>query len=350
MRSTHSLKIGLLTVVLIAAGCATLDSVPLAPDAEWLGQRLAAGQYAQAGAALQSWRSRWPDDAGVAVLQQNFDTASAQFRDAAIADARQLVAEQHWADADQRLLAAMQQMPDDEVLKAEYAQFDQQREQQRKQQQLAFDVEYAQRLPVLLQHARTVFELKPQDLNATAQLRNLQESATAIAARLAFSARRAQEQGGLAVAVRNMRLAAALSDDPALAELATQWEQQMNAAAKSAAKAQHMPRSEFADALSALDAALQANQLEAAQATLKRLQAQYGANAQLQQYAQRFEAQRREFVAEAIEQGKRYYSNGDLAHAIESWERAYLFDPGNKDLQDRIDRARKFRAKVESLQ
>jgi len=359
MGSTHSLRILLLLIVrsiivslvLAMSGCATLDSVPLAPDAGWFDVQLAASEYAQAATALQQWRVQRSDDPQLAGLAEKLDTATAQFRSTAITDAQQLRAQQRWADADQRLLVALQQLPDDVELKAEYSQFDTQREQQRQSAQHEFDVAYAQSLPALLQHARAVFELKPQDLNAAAQLKGLQDSANSITARLAQAARRAQQQGDMTAAAQDMRLAAQLSGDAALEQQARQLEQALEKTAqKPQQKSQRAPASVLIDALATLDAALDGNQLDAAQSQLKTLHAKYAGNTQLEQRTQRFESLRHKFVSNAIEQGRRYYSTGDLTKAIEIWEAAYLLDPANADLRDRIDRAQRFRAKVESLQ
>jgi len=351
MGSARSLRVLLLAVMLAGVGCATLDSAPSAPDATWFDAHLAAGQYAQASTALAQWRVQKPDDAQLGDFSQKFDAATAQFRAAAISDAQRLREQQHWAEADQRLLVALQQLPDDAVLKAEYASFDAQREKQRELAQHEFDLGYARGLPLLLQQARGVFELKPQDLNTAAQLKTLQESSNAIAARLAQSARRLQREGDIAAAAQSMRLAAQLSGDAAQEQLAQQLEQAVTKSAQPAhQKAQRSPSSTLADALKAVDAALDANQLDAARSSLKMLQAKYPANAQVQLRTQRYETLRQTFVHNAIEQGKRYYSTGDLANAIDAWEAAYLLDPNNQDLRDRIDRAQRFRAKVESLQ
>jgi len=360
MGSAHSLKVGvpaqllralLLAAALAGAGCATLDSAPSAPDRAWFDAQLSAGQYAQASTALAQWRAQKPDDVQLDDFSHRLDAATAQFHAAAISDAQQLREQQHWADADQRLLVALQQLPNDAVLKAEYASFDAQREKQREQAQHEFDIGYARELPLLLQRARAVFELKPQDLNTAAQLKTLQESANSIAVRLAQSARRSQREGDIAAAAQSMRLAAPLSGDAAQEQQAQQLEQEL---AKTAPplqqKMQHPPPVALTDALKAVDVALAANQLEIARASLKILQAKYPANAQIQLRAQRYETLRQTFVHDAIEKGRRYYSTGDLANAIDTWESAYLFDPGNQDLRDRIDRAQRFRAKVEALQ
>jgi hypothetical protein len=348
----HSLLlIGLLSIALIASGCATLGSGPLAPDTAWFETQLASGQYSQAGNALQRWQAQRPDDPQLPELAKKLEAAQSQLRDAAIADAQQLRAQQHWADADQRLLAALQLLPDDAALKAEYAQFDELREKQRSLTQHEFDLAYARSLPVLLQHARAVYELKPQDTVAATQLKYLQDTASSMVGRLSVAAQRARQQGDMPDALESLRLAAQLSGEQSLGQQARQLEQELaKTQQQSRAKTQRAAVSALAGELAALDELLDKSKLEAAQSQLKILSVKYAGNAQLQQRTQRFERQRQQFVGSAIEQGKRYYSSGDLARAIETWEAAFLLDPGNQDLRDRIDRAQRFRAKVESLQ
>lgn len=348
----HSLLLwALLSIVLATTGCATLDSVPTTPDAGWFDTQVAAGQYAQAANALKQWQSQRPDDPQLAGFANQLDAATTQFRDAAITDAQQLREQQHWADADQRLLAALQQLPEDATLKVEYTQFDELREQQRTQAQHEFDLAYARNLPTLLQHARAVFELKPQDTLAAAQLKSLQDAANSMVGRLSVAAQRARQRGDSQDALESLRLAAQLSGEQSLAQQAQQLEQELaKTQQRSRQKTQRATASTLAAELVTLDALLDKNQLEAAQSRLKTLSAKHAGNAQLAQRAQRFEQQRRQFVSSAIEQGKRYYSSGELAKAIETWEAAFLLDPENQDLHDRIERAQRFRAKVESLQ
>lgn len=351
MGSSRSLRLLLLSLVLLAAGCATQDSVPMAPDAAWFDAQLAASQYAQAGAALQQWRGQYPQDSQLAVFAEKLDAGIAQRRDAAIADAQQLRAQQRWADADQRLLDALQQLPDDAQLKAEYAQFDRMREEQRTLAQHEFDLVYARSLPILQQHARAVFELKPQDTVAAAQLRNLEDAVNSMVGRLSVAAQRARQRGDMQDALESLRLAARLSGEQSLDQQAQQLERELaKTARRPRQKTQSAPASALAGAVAALDDALAKNQLEIAQSQLKALRAKYPGNVQVEQRAQRFEQQRQQFVGAALEQGRRYYSAGDLGKAIDTWEAAYLLDPDNQDLRDRIDRAQRFRAKVESLQ
>lgn len=351
MGSSRSLRPLLLSLVLVAAGCATLNSVPMAPDAVWFDAQLAASQYAQAGDALQQWRERYPQDSQLAVFAEKLDAGTAQLRDAAIADAQQLRVQQRWSDADQRLLDARKQLPNDESLQAEYAQFDQLREEQRALAQHEFDLVYARNLPMLQQHARAVFELKPQDTVAAAQMRTLEDAATSMVGRLSVAAQRARQRGDMQDALESLRLAAQLSGQQSLQQQAQQLERELEKTApRPRQKAQSAPASALASALATLDEALAKNQLDAAQLQLKTLRAKYPGNTQVEQRSLRFEQQRQQFVTTALEEGRRYYSAGDLGKAIESWEAAYLLDPDNQDLRDRIDRAQRFRAKVESLQ
>lgn len=351
MGKSPALKALLLAVIISTAGCATLDNTPQSPDAAWFDSQLSANQYAVASAALKKWKLVQPDDAQLMQMEKDYTAAAAQFRRQAVHDAGELQAQQRWGDADQRLLTAMQQLPDDEAFVVHYRKFDTVREAKRRQAQYDFDVAYAQNLPQMLLSARAIFELKPQDDAASARLGQLQDDAVTVAARLVQSAQAAQVAGDVVVAERDYRLAAALTADETLAAKSEELAQQL---AKTSAQKQRVQQRtaqvNLQSQLRELDDLLEKNQLEAAQQLLGTLRQRYGNNGELASRQIKFDALRQKAVSNAIERGRRHYSAGELAKAIDVWERAYLLDPGNVELRDRIDRARRFRAKVEALQ
>jgi len=354
MGKSPALTALLLAVFVSIAGCASLDSAPQSIDEGWFDAQLSNNQYAMASTALKRWKAQQGADPQLEQLTQmekSYTEAAAQFRRQTVQEASELQQQERWADADQRLLTAMQQLPDDEAFVVHYRRFDEVREARRQQAQYDFDVAYAQNLPQMLQSARAIFDLKPQDDSAATRLNQLQNDAESISARLAHHAQSAQAAGDLIAAERDYRFAAALSNDETLA---TKGEDIARQLAKTTAQKQRVIQQHaqvnLQTQLRELDALLEKNQLEPAQAMLAKLHQRYGESNELASRQTKFDALRQQAVASAIEQGRHFYSAGELAKAIEVWEWAYLLDPGNVELRDRIDRARRFRAKVESLQ
>ena len=54
-------------------------------------------------------------------------------------------------------------------------------------------------------------------------------------------------------------------------------------------------------------------------------------------------------VVNAIKSGKRFYTEGMFAQAIDVWKEALKLDPGNKELKNNISRAEKFQGNLDRL-
>ncbi len=314
----------------------------------WLAER----EYGNALAALQrqvQWR---PDDVVLRKRLHNAWQQASRYAAEQIAEAEELARQSHWDEALQKLDDALRRWPQSAMLRVARDALENRRQRRIEELQLELLLHEGRSL---LESARAHRELEranPGYLYLDWDLRKYQAKRRAVAKELLQVGRQVQEEGDLRLAQHCLVMAQRLSDSPeirmALAQLPPiepveesevfeprRHRREARYTSKKARQRQQLHRllTEYArvwdrrDLLAARRIMLQMEEIDPAHPRVRELKAEQ-------------ERVIRQAVERGIARGDDLYSQERIEEAAKVWEEMLRLDPFNKELRNKLDRAK----------
>ncbi len=350
-----------LAVLLFLAlpACGVLESRPAPADADRVSGLIAQRRFADA----------------IAVLEESAGTgAGASHRLAQVREmARRYDAEQaekvlelqmtgDWAAAFRALDEGLRNYPDGEALQQARAILLREQAEELARLERQWLLQRAQWLVEALPLSRAIARVHPQDPDAALRAQNLEEEAADIALALEREADSAIAAGQLQRAESFLEMAARLEPDETREQrlegiqAALEAESRRRAAvAESERERQRLRQRQarerrIAELTATVHRRLLTADLAGARRTLEELERLAGPRPDIVELGQAVDAAIAAKVAELTHRGDQLYGAGKLREARHVWAQAARLDPGNAEVQARIDRADRVLRRVQELQ
>jgi tetratricopeptide (TPR) repeat protein len=166
-----------------------------------------------------------PDYARFAERRKQIEGLAAQYERKVIDDARQMVAQEHWAQALDLYDQALDRLPRSTRLRDGLAALHQQQQARIADQENELLVSRGEWLLDVLPTYRSLASIDPRDSSRARQAKNIQDDAEELAAKLIKIGTAAADAGNDDLASRAIPLAARLSDKPAIRQAAQKYDQ-----------------------------------------------------------------------------------------------------------------------------
>ncbi len=341
----------LLLLTLLTGGCAHLpntDPITLAHINAWL----AADEYGNALAALQRQTQQRPGNDSLRSMLQTAQKSASRYAEEKIAAANQLAKQNHWDKALQEIDDAREHWPQSAVLRVARDELETRRQQRIEQLQLELLLHEGRSLLETARQHRELELVNPGYLFLDWDLRKYQAKRRAVARKLLEVGLQVQEEGDLRLAQHCFVMAQRLEDSPEIkaalrslprierVEESEKYQPQRHQpivryASRKVKRQQHVGRllAEYArvrdrnDLAAARRIMLQMLEINPNHPRVRELKAEQ--DVLIQQSVQR-----------SIARGDDLYSQERIKEAVDVWQAALQLDPFNKELRNKLDRAK----------
>lgn len=341
-------------LLLQLTACASLHA--LRPDiTEQVDEWVVEHEYARAIATIEAVSPKREHYQQLQARLPEIRRRAERYESELVQEALRLATEQHWQEALDVIDLGLERVPDGERLQATRDQVLSERDDYLATLNTRLLINHAEQLIRDIPVRNEIAEIVPRDHTARSARDDAQRDAATVAEKLLACGRRAREQSENYLALRCLRLSVELapSDDARAALAEVESTARRREGAVQAKRRQRLAKEKEAqrDALiSAYKIAFAKGDLTSARRDLEAAAALAPADREILSLESELTLAIDEQVQEGIERGRRRYILGDIQGALETWTPLLELDPGNKKLQEHIDRAQRVLRNLKELE